>query len=159
MMSMMFWRSILSEDFYYGMGRALGMINFGDIPEGADGFMWAMQYKNVMDEETYRDSQLLQLIGTFGIGEEYLYNWFNYEEDHTIFAAAFTFDEKGNQIYGPVSRVLVNVTKDDVSPVSEFPINLYRAPAYAASSEPLMVSLGRPAEEEPETLMTARQVK
>lgn len=149
----------LSEDFYYGMGRALGMINFGDLPEGADGFMWAMQYKNVMDEETYRDSQLLQLIGTFGIGEEYLYNWFNYGEDHTIFAAAFTFDEKGNQIYGPVSRVLVNVTKDDVSPVSEFPINLYRAPAYAASSEPLIVSLGRPAEEEPETLMTARQVK
>lgn len=149
----------LSEDFYYGYGRALGMINFGDLPEGSVGFMWAMQYKNVMDEETYRDSQLLSLIGTFGLGEVYLYNWFNYGEDHTIFAAAFTFDEKGNQIYGPVSRVLVNVTKDDVSPVSEFPINLYRAPAYAASSEPLMVSLGRPAEEEPETLMTARQVK
>lgn len=110
----------LAVDFQYGLGRALAMIDFRPS-EDAAGYLWCMYYRDATDPEKDPDSKILQDMEIFGLYEPYMFNYFNYGQDHTIVGACL--DENG--VYGPVARMKINITKDDVSPLDEFPADYY----------------------------------
>lgn len=131
--------SELSDYMKYGLNRALGMINF-EPTDNAD-YLWAIYYEDVTDPTLHPDSKILADIEVFGMSEPYMYNFLNYGQDHTVVGACY--DKTGT--YGPVARLKINITKDDVSPITEFPADEYFAPA-GPKHAPLVIRTTEPAE-------------
>lgn len=93
--------------------------------ENVSGYYYAVYQGDLTSSEEYSDDMIIQSLLQQGVTRESIYFLLPYDEPLTILGVAM--DVNGN--YSPVYREVINLSKDGVSPIDEFPAPASAAPA------------------------------
>lgn len=110
----------------YGVGRIYMPMRV-IAPEEAAGFYWAFEnWFDFSDPDMHSDGELITRLVDGYVGIQYdEYDGFfaDFDTPGTIIGVCYDENEK----YGPVYRELINLSKEDMTPASEFPIEEFVA--------------------------------
>lgn len=93
--------------------------------ENVSGYYYAVYQGDLTSSEEYSDETIIQALLKQGVTRESIYFLLPFDETLTILGVAM--DVNGN--YSPVYREVINLSKDGVSPIDEFPAPASAAPA------------------------------
>lgn len=93
--------------------------------ENVSGYYYAVYQGDLTSSTEYSDDMIIQSLLKQGVTRESIYFLLPFDETLTILGVAM--DINGN--YSPVYREVINLSKDGVSPIDEFPAPASAAPA------------------------------
>lgn len=113
-------------DFYDAASLAVLPVTAQATPEeNVLGYYYAIYQGDLTSSAEYSDDMIIQSLLQQGVTRESIYFLLPYDEPLTILGVAM--DVNGN--YSPVYREVINLSKDGVSPIDEFPAPASAAPA------------------------------
>lgn len=113
------------SDFYGATGYAVLPVTVEALPvDKVSDYVYHILEGDITDISEYSDDEIVQFLLQQGINSPSTYFYLTFDSTSTI--VGFAIDNDGN--YGPVSRELLTLPKDGVSPIDEFP-----APSAAAA--------------------------
>lgn len=113
------------SDFYGATGYAVLPVTVEALPvDKVSDYVYHILEGDITNLDDYPDSDIVDFLVKQGVNSPSTYFFLPFDETTTI--VGFAIDKEGN--YGPVSRELLTLPKDGVSPIDEFP-----APSAAAA--------------------------